>query len=95
MPLPREIARRFDAASLEHDPASIAVVGADGAQIPVNIGGYDSVDGRTTIQLSMPGRICQRAVQAVVNVVIDVRSCAPGPGKQAAEIVKVISNNIR
>ncbi|MCB0927789.1 MAG: ATP-binding cassette domain-containing protein [Mycobacterium sp.] len=71
------------------------VVGADGAQIPVNIGGYDSVDGRTTIQLSMPGRICQRAVQAVVNVVIDVRSCAPGPGKQAAEIVKVISNNIR
>lgn len=36
MPLPREIARRFDAASLEHDPASIAVIGSDGVILWVN-----------------------------------------------------------
>ncbi|MCV7194787.1 ATP-binding cassette domain-containing protein [Mycolicibacterium brumae] len=73
---------------------TVSMANSAGEPAAANLGSALSEDGRATLSLLVGAQVCQRALEARSNVVIDVRTCAPAPGNQASAIASLISGQI-
>ncbi|MBB2988982.1 ABC-type multidrug transport system ATPase subunit [Mycolicibacterium iranicum] len=74
--------------------STITYVAEGRAPVQIAVGKPDSVDGRSTVLLTEPGRSCQHVLATDANVVVDVLVCAPSAGSAADDIAKSITDDI-